>query len=147
MLMKKRTLIISLVCMLLITSVVALFAGGGRKLYGEKPFKDLDASQITSATVRLTPPDKTIRIVETDQLAARLKNVVIYEKDNSYREYCGQGVIFSLTMTDGTYMEVMAYNPFLVIDGVGYRTKYEPCESLSQYANQLLNAEDARNNH
>lgn len=139
--MKKRTLIISLTCILLIAGIAALFAGGGRKLYGVKPFKDLDASQITSATVRLTPPDKTIWIVETDQLAVRLKNVVIYEKDNSYREYCGQGVIFSLTMSDGSYTEVMAYNPFLVIDGVGYRTEYEPCESLSQYANQLLNAE------
>lgn len=139
--MKKRTLIISLTYILLIAGVAALFVGGGRKLYGEKPFKDLDASQIASATVRLTPPDKTIRIVETDQLAARLKNVVIYEKDNSYREYCGQGVIFSLTMSDGSYTEVMAYNPFLVINGVGYRTEYDPCESLSQYANQLLNAE------
>lgn len=34
-------------------------------------------------------------------------------------------------MADGTQTEVMVYNPFLVIDGVGYKTKYEPCEALN----------------
>ena len=37
----------------------------------------------------------------------------------------------------------MEYNPFLVIDGVGYKTKYEPCEALNHYANRLLEEEDA----
>ena len=67
-----------------------------------------------------------------------LKDVVIYNEDNSYTEYNGQGVTFTLTMTDGTQISIMAYNPFIVIDGVGYKTKYEPCEALSNYANRLL---------
>lgn len=46
-------------------------------------------------------------------------------------------------MSDGTQTSIMAYNPFLVIDGTGYRTKYEPCEALNSYANRLLNEEDA----
>ena len=66
-------------------------------------------------------------------------DVVIYNKDNSFTEYSGQGVIFTLTMADGTQTEIMAYNPFLVIDGVGYKTKYEPCQALNRYANRLLN--------
>ena len=37
----------------------------------------------------------------------------------------------------------MGYNPFFVIDGVGYKTKYEPCQALSAYANRLLNDENA----
>ena len=60
-----------------------------------------------------------------------LKDVVIYNEDNSYKEYSGQGVIFTLNMTDGTQTSIMAYNPFLVIDGIGYKTKYEPCEALN----------------
>ena len=67
-----------------------------------------------------------------------LKEVVIYNKDNSYTEYDGQGVTFTLVMADGTQTSIMAYAPFLVIDGVGYKTKYEPCEALNQYANMLL---------
>ena len=39
--------------------------------------------------------------------------------------------------------DIMAYNPFLVIDGIGYRTKYEPCQMLNSYANRLLDKEDA----
>lgn len=129
--MKKRTLTIALTCLALLTGVtIFLAAGGGRKLYPGKPFENLNASDIASATVQLTPPDKTIQIVETEELAALLRDVTIYEKDNSYRDYCGQAATFSLTMTDGSYTRIMEYNPFLVIDGVGYRTEYEPCGAL-----------------
>lgn len=110
---------------------------------GEKPFNNLEPSEIVSAAVRLTPPDKTIQITEIEKLVDYLNDVVIYDKDNSYTEYSGQGVIFTLTMADDTQTEIMAYNPFLVIDGMGYKTAYEPCEALNQYANRLLNQEDA----
>ena len=79
-----------------------------------------------------------LEIPDTAELAEYLSQVVIYDRDDSYTEYAGQGVVFTLHMTDGSTTDVMAYNPFLVIDGVGYRTKYEPCEALSRYANQLL---------
>lgn len=111
-------------------------------LGGRKPFQNLSAADMVSATVRLTPPDRTVQIVELKELADYLEDVVIYREDNSFREYSGQGVVFNVTMSDGTQTEVMAYNPFLVLDGVGYRTKYEPCEALSQYANSLLERED-----
>lgn len=132
--MKKSTIIISLICILSVTIIMIVFA----VISGRKPYKNLDTSQIVSAVVRLTPPGETIQITEMTELVNLLKDVVIYNEDNSYTEYCGQGVIFTLTMTDGTQTSIMAYNPFLVIDGVGYKTKYEPCEALNQYANMLL---------
>ena len=129
---KSRMLVIAGISVLLLGAAAYVF------LNGRKPFKDLEASEIALATVRLTPPDKTVEITETEQLAEYLRNTVIYNQDNSYTSYAGQGVIFTLTMTDGTQTEVIAYNPFLIIDGVGYRTKYEPCEALNSYANGLL---------
>lgn len=132
--MKKRMNLIVLICILSVVVIIIGFAVAG----GRKPYKDLDSSQIVSAVVRLIPPDETIQITEITELANLLKDVVIYNEDNSYTEYCGQGVTFTLTMTDGTQTSIMAYNPFLVIDGVGYKTKYEPCEALSHYANMLL---------
>lgn len=132
--MRKKVMIISFICILsAIVIVMAAVAFSGRK-----PYRNLDSSQIVSAVVRLTPPDKTIQITEMTELVNLLKDVVIYQEDNSYTEYSGQGVIFTLTMADGTQTSIMAYNPFLVIDGVGYKTKYEPCEALNQYANMLL---------
>lgn len=132
--MKKRTIIISLICILSVTIIMIVFA----VISGRKPYKNLDTSQIVSAVVRLTPPDETIQITEMTELVNLLKDVVIYNEDNSYKEYSGQGVIFTLTMTDGRQTSIMAYNPFLVIDGVGYKTKYKPCEELNHYANMLL---------
>lgn len=89
----------------------------------------------------LTPPGETVQIVELSELLDYLDDVVIYNKDNSYTEYDGQGVVFNLILSSGTQMAINAYNPFVIIDGVGYRTKYEPCEALSSYANKLLNSE------
>ncbi len=137
--MKVRGIIILLVCALLTGVAVAVFTASG----GKKPYKNLDAEQIVSAEVLLSPPDKTVAIEDIPELVDYLSDVVIYGQDNSYTEYAGQGVAFTLYMTDGTTTEIMAYNPFLVIDGVGYKTKYEPCEALNSYANKLLNAEDA----
>ena len=132
--MKKGTLIISLACVLLAAVVVIGFAAFG----GRKPYKDLDATQIASVTVHLIPPDTTVQIVEIEEFVGFLKDVVIYNEDNSYTGYNGQAVTFTLTMTDVTQTSIMAYNPFLVIDGVGYKTEYGPCEKLNDYANKLL---------
>lgn len=132
-----KRLIITFICVMVLGIIMFVFSSG------RKPFKDVKPSEIASATVRLSPPDKTILITEMEELSNYLNNVVIYNKDNSFTEYSGQGVIFTLTMADGTQTEIMAYNPFLVIDGVGYRTKYEPCNALSSYANRLLNEGDA----
>ena len=69
-----------------------------------------------------------------------MNDVVIYNEDNSYTEYAGKAVVFTLNMADGTQTESMANNPFLVIDDVGYKTKYELWEALNRYANELLNS-------
>lgn len=134
----KKALILLAISACIATISVIVFTQ-----FNRRPFKDLQASDIVSATVRLTPPDKTIQITEIPELAAYLRDVVIYNKDDSYREYAGQGVTFTLTMSDGAEIDIMAYNPFVVIDGTGYRTKYEPCETLNSYANRLLRDENA----
>lgn len=136
--MKKRKLLLFSTCTLLFGVIAIVYA-----VSGKRPYKALDTSQLAYATVHLIPPDKTVEIADMEKLVEYLRNVVIYQEDNSYTEYDGQGVTFTLFMADGTQTTVMAYNPFLVIDGVGYRTKYEPCQDLNQYANHLLNADDA----
>lgn len=132
-----KRLIIAFTCVLVLGIIVFVFS------FGRKPFKGMKPSEIASATVRLSPPDKTILITDMEELTNYLNDVVVYNKDNSFTEYSGQGVIFVLTMADGTQTEIMDYHPFLVIDGVGYKTKYEPCEALNRYANRLLNEEDS----
>ena len=110
---------------------------------GTKPYQDLTAEEILSATVQLQPPDKTLQVEELDRLVELLRDVVIYEEDDSYTEYGGQAVTVQLTMRDGTQTRITEYSPFLIIDGTGYRTEYEPCEALNRYANELLGSEEA----
>ena len=106
---------------------------------GHRPFRSLEASDIRSASVELLPPDVTIQLDrdEIDALASLLREVRVTRRDNSYTEYAGQMVRFTLTLTDGTTREVGAYNPFLIIDGRGWRTAYEPCEALNAFGNRL----------
>lgn len=132
--MKKRAVLLAVSACVI---VIGIAASG---LAGRRPFRDLQASDVVSATVYLSPPDETIPIPDIPELVLYLQEVVVYNKDDSYSSYCGQGVTFTLTMSDGSQIRIMAYNPFAVIDGVGYRTKYAPCEKLSRYANQLLDA-------
>jgi hypothetical protein len=139
--MRKKRLMIAIACIILVGIAVIVFFSQ----QGKKPYKDLDAAQIVSAKVLLTPPDKTIEIENIQELVEYLNDVVVYNEDNSYTEYAGQGVVFTLTMVDGTQTDIMAYNPFIVIDGIGYKTKYEPCEALNSYANELLNSGTAKN--
>ncbi len=132
----SRMILAAVICVLLLGPVIFVF------VIGRKPFRNLDASDIAMATVLLSPPDITVEITDVEALTEILKKVVIYREDNTYTEYNGQGTIYTLAMTDGTQIRIMAYNPFLVIDGVGYRTKYEPCNALNSYANRLLERED-----
>lgn len=43
-------------------------------------------------------------------------------------------------MSDDTQITATVFTPFVIIDGVGYRAKYEPCEALNSYANRLLDS-------
>ena len=112
----------------------------GLLFYGRKPFRELEAADIAAASVTLMPPDVTLELYEAEKgtLAELLGEVRITRPDQSYTEYEGQAVLFTVIFTDGTVTDVTAYNPFLIIDGTGYRTAYEPCEALNRFANELL---------
>ena len=133
----NKKLILAIIAGLLVIGTLAFVV-----CFGKKPYKHLQASDITAASVRLTPPDETIQITEIKELVEYLNDLVIYQPDDSYQEYAGQAAAFTLTMQDGTQHEIIAYNPFFIIDGTGYKTKYEPCERLNRYANKLLSREN-----
>ncbi len=110
-------------------------------LSGSRPFRDLRADEVASIELTVRPPDVTIQIAEQkkiEEITAALNQVVIYQKADEWREYNGQYVQFTLTMESGERREVAVYNPFVIIDGQGYKTKYEPCEELNRLANVYL---------
>lgn len=111
-------------------------------IIGKRPFSGLNHEQVQSISLFAIPPGVTVEIEDRDQIkeiVEILNTVIVYQKDNSSREYAGQLVRYTLLFTDGTVLEVGAYNPFLFINKKSYRTKYEPCEKLNAYGNALIN--------
>ena len=121
-------------------SAALLMLAAGLLFWGRRPFQGLEAADIAAASVTLGPPDVTLELdtAEIETLAELLGDLRITRPDQSYTEYAGQAVLFTVAMADGTETTVTAFNPFCIIDGTGWRTAYEPCEALNRFANELL---------
>ena len=119
---------------------VLLALAAGLLFWGRRPFRDLEAADITAASVTLMPPDVTLELDEAEikTLAELLGDLRITWPDQYYTEYAGQAVQFTVTFADGTETELTDCNLFLIIDGTGWRTAYGPCEALNRFANELL---------
>jgi hypothetical protein len=136
--MKKKHLLICICVIIILISFILIIRNRE-----EIPFKDLSAEEISEVSVQLLPPDVTLRLNESEinDLVKILHSVVIYNRDDSYKNYNGQAVSYIISKTDGTTMRITAYNPFLIIEGTGYKTKYEPCEQLNRLGNQIREAD------
>ena len=137
--MRKRKPIIAFVFMVLFIIAFVFFYTGN--YLGKRPFRNLEANLIEKATIFIIPPEETATINNKETLAELTKilnKITIYQQDNSGREYEGQMVKFTLTMKDGTSLEIGAYNPFLIINSTWYKTKYEPCEELNALGNRII---------
>lgn len=77
--MKKRTITI-----IAVLAIIPICFSLWFVLSGHRPFKDLKAANVVSASVEVLPPDATIQIEEIKELVSCLNDVVIYNKDNSY---------------------------------------------------------------
>ena len=119
---RKKYALIAAACVVVIGAVLLIYGALGRK-----PFRGLEPGEIVTASVTLTPPDVTLAVEDTGTLSRLLGDLVVYrDAGDSYRDYAGQGVKYTLTLADGTVTEVTAFNPFLIIDDTAYKTKYAP---------------------
>lgn len=133
--MNKKKLLISFACILLFVMVLLVL-----KPWGTKPFKALSPKEITSAEIFLIPPEQTFYLTDAEQiltLCEVLQGLVIYQEDDSGREYNGQLVQATITLQDGTTRTIGAYGTFLFLDGTCYRTKYEPSQKMNAFGNGL----------
>lgn len=130
----KKKIVIVLICCIVLGVFVSQF------LVGKHPFKKLTISDIDSVTLLLSPPEVSITLTQEqiEKFVPLLCELVIYQRDDSYTEYNGQNCIFTVTKTDGSQFKVNCGNPFVIINGYGYRTKYAPCYALNRFGNSLI---------
>ncbi len=110
-------------------------------MYGDKPFAKLDATDVASAKLLILPPQKEVVIQDEKNLSELvdiLNTIKTYDTSDSGEDYVGQLVRFTLTLKDGSQVSVGAYNPFLYINEVCYKTRYGACQRLNAFGNRLL---------
>ena len=131
--MKKKILIIGSIVVVLIALLLVV------KPWGNKLFKNLSEDKISSVSVELLPPNKTIDLTQNQiiNLVNTLQTVVIYN-EVPIEPLAGQAVIYRITKVDGTVMKVEPFGRLIQIDGVRYKTKYEPSEDLNRMANEIV---------
>lgn len=132
---KRRILVV-----VAVLAAVFVVAFAKDRLIGQKPFRSWKEADIDQVELTLTPPDQSFELTgaEVGELLPLLQQVVLYQRDDSYTDYAGQTVVFDVILRDGSTIQIWEYNPFVIIDGEGYRAKYEPCEALNAFANQML---------
>ena len=129
---QKRNQMIALAAAIILGICAAL----GTLLTGNKPYAGLESEQLSKVEMQLTPQDVRFEL-GAEQLTPILRQLTIYRQDDSYTDYAGQTVQVTLTLQDGSTIKVVECNPFLVIDGVGFKAKEESCSQLQAFANQL----------
>ncbi len=133
---KKKYIITACVLVLVILTFVLL------NTFGTKPFAKLSANEVVSAELFVVPPETTISLTDKDDIAELtdiLNKIIIYQEDNSGREYDGQLVQVTIILENGERHIIGAYGSFLFLNGKCYRTKYEPSQKLNAFGNRILN--------
>ena len=102
-------------------------------------FKQLKNSDIERAFVYILPEDVYAELDnnEISELISLLNESKTYLKDDSYGEYYGQSITYTIIKKDKTKIEIKPFNPFLIIDGNGFITDYNNCEELQQLGNNI----------
>lgn len=125
---------------IIIISVIVLLIIGVYVLnMGKRPLKTLSSSDITLIEISALPPNEIKYVNKREDIETiinKLRKVVVYEKLKQ-NDYNGQVHIYTLVKKDGSRREFMISNPIVGIDGVFYKTKYDPAKELSILYNKL----------
>ena len=105
---------------------------------GTRPLEGLRAEEVQRVTVSRYPNLETeLTAEETARLVPLLNALTVYRKDPTWRDYSGDPPVFTLDLTDGTTLVVFPYNPFVVINGTGYRADRKGMKNLSDFARAI----------
>lgn len=129
---KKRLLVCVAVSIVMLLAVVGIDALMQK---GEKPFQKIE---IREASVKMLATQELFAISDVDALQAVLNDMVVYEKDDSWRQSNGINYVLMLVLTDGTQMEIREGGSFIAIDEIGYRAEYKSCEKLNDFVHSFV---------
>ena len=143
--MKKHIFLIILSCVIVILAAASLFVS--RFLMGNPgnpfPFDYLTVDDVESVMVNAVPPD-TSKLMSEDRITEMvqlLNNVEIFRRDRDMSDnLVGQLVQYDVTKKDGTKQSIGIVYPWIIINGVWYRShdSYFELNELNLLANSFL---------
>lgn len=128
---KMKIIFIGVICLLLLVIVFILYERAAKKPYAKISREDI--TEVSIIYGELEPYKLTNQ--ETDRFLELLREIIIYQRDDTYVEYNGVGCegYFCVKMKNGKELNITPGNPFFIINKKGYRTEYKPCDKLSQF--------------
>lgn len=134
-----------MILVFLIVAAVALLIAAGAVAENDVPnqespsfpYEYLSENAIRLATVQILPRNVLVNLNDDEikELVAILRTVEADNRDDSHSEYGGESVIFTMMLADGTVATIAAFNPFIIMDGIGYRN--EACYELSEFGHAV----------
>ena len=125
-----------MIAFLLLFPMISFLAQGG-----DRPFQVLEADQIASALVELDPTGASAAL--DTQAIADLASAAGDKDLSGGRELSDsqRPVCYLHLYPDRRHRaHRLRLRPYVVIDGTGYRTDYEPCQALNMLGSQLVGA-------
>lgn len=108
-------------------------------LEGSIPFKNLIKDDIKEVELFAVPPEVNENLSEDQivELVTIVNKLAIYEEVSPVI-LSGQMVQCYIVKSDDSVLTIKCLNPYLIIDDVWYKAKYEPCEELNHFVNNIL---------
>ncbi len=110
-----------------------------KSFVGINPFKGLTVNEIESVMIHCVPDNKEIKLNEEEQqkVVDLLQGVVIYNRTLRHKFYGGTLYCYTIVKRDGTKMEVVFSDKFIIINGKAYRTKSEYWDEVNTFENEM----------
>lgn len=127
---KKRLALLGLAALLLLALLLA-FRPRERFRPFSRPFSDLEAGDIMEVWIEFGGfPAYPLDQEDLPPLVDALRAVELFEEAD-YHGYDGLGYLwYRLELSDGESLHFQPANPFFITGGTGFRTKYQPCDTL-----------------
>lgn len=108
--------------------------------------REMSIADIGEVALSAHPPGITIQLYDEriTEMLTLLKNVSLYEEDNSYSEYGGRWVNFEIKLNTGKEISLATLGSFFVIDRVGYKADYDACQALNMFADSVLSQDNSQ---
>ncbi len=103
----------------------------------------VDFDNVKSVTLRIDPPGTSVELGQREcgKFLEMLHNVRLQQRDDSYTDYDGRNVEYTVELQSGEKHTFNFCGSFVIVDGVGYQSDSSACADLVDFGSELIPGE------